>query len=33
MAILTGNATVNEALDLIARKRAGAVAVTDKLGG
>jgi arabinose-5-phosphate isomerase len=32
MAILTGLATVNEALDLIARKRAGAVAVTDKQG-
>jgi arabinose-5-phosphate isomerase len=32
MAILTGSATVNEALDLIARKRAGAVAVTDKQG-
>jgi len=32
MAILTGGATVNEALDLIARKRAGAVAVTDKKG-
>ncbi|MCE0522052.1 MAG: KpsF/GutQ family sugar-phosphate isomerase [Methylacidiphilales bacterium] len=32
MAILSGLATVNEALDLIARKRAGAVAVTDKQG-
>jgi arabinose-5-phosphate isomerase len=32
MAILPGGATVNEALDLIARKRAGAVAVTDKQG-
>src|SRR5476651_2747633 len=32
MAILTGLATVNEALDLIARMRAGAVAVTDKQG-
>jgi arabinose-5-phosphate isomerase len=32
MAILTGNATVNQALDLIAQKRAGAVAVTDKPG-
>jgi arabinose-5-phosphate isomerase len=32
MAILTGLATVNEALDLIARKRAGAIAVTDKQG-
>jgi arabinose-5-phosphate isomerase len=32
MAILTGLATVNEALDLIARKRAGAVAVTDRQG-
>jgi len=32
MAILTGVATVNEALDLIARKRAGAIAVTDKKG-
>jgi len=32
MAILTGIATVNEALALIAQKRAGAVAVTDKLG-
>ena len=32
MAILTGLATVNEALDLIASKRAGAVAVTDKQG-
>ena len=32
MAILTGLATVNEALDLIARRRAGAVAVTDKQG-
>ncbi len=32
MAILTGNATVNQALDLIAQKRAGAVAVTDKQG-
>ena len=30
--ILPGTATVNEALDLIARKRAGAVAVTDKKG-
>ena len=30
MAILPGTATVNEALDLIARKRAGAVAVTGK---
>jgi arabinose-5-phosphate isomerase len=32
MAILTGLATVNEALALIASKRAGAVAVTDKGG-
>jgi arabinose-5-phosphate isomerase len=32
MAILPGEATVNEALDLIAGKRAGAVAVTDKAG-
>jgi arabinose-5-phosphate isomerase len=32
MAILTGVATVNEALALIAKKRAGAVAVTDKAG-
>ena len=32
MAILTGRSTVNEALDLIARRRAGAVAVTDKKG-
>jgi arabinose-5-phosphate isomerase len=32
MAILPGSATVNEALDLIARKRAGAVAVTNKTG-
>ena len=32
MPILTGLATVNEALALIASKRAGAVAVTDKLG-
>ena len=32
MAILTSHATVNEALDLIARKRAGAVAVTDRKG-
>jgi arabinose-5-phosphate isomerase len=32
MAILTGRATVNEALDLIARRRAGAVAVTDQRG-
>jgi arabinose-5-phosphate isomerase len=32
MAILTGTATVNEALDLIARKRAGAVAVIDARG-
>jgi len=30
--ILTGHATVNEALALIAQKRAGAVAVTDKQG-
>jgi len=30
--ILTGHSTVNEALDLIAQKRAGAVAVTDKQG-
>jgi len=32
MAILAGSSTVNEALALIARKRAGAVAVTDKQG-
>lgn len=32
MAILPGHATVNEALNLISRKRAGAVAVTDKKG-
>jgi arabinose-5-phosphate isomerase len=32
MAVLPGHATVNEALDLIARKRAGAVAVVDKKG-
>ncbi len=32
MAILTSVATVNEALNLIARKRAGAIAVTDKQG-
>jgi arabinose-5-phosphate isomerase len=32
MAVLPGNATVNEALDLIAKKRAGAVAVVDKKG-
>ena len=32
MPILTGTATVNEALALIAQKRAGAVAVTDKTG-
>jgi arabinose-5-phosphate isomerase len=30
--ILTGQATVNEALALIAKKRAGAIAVTDKKG-
>ena len=30
--ILTGSATVNEALALIAQKRAGAIAVTDKAG-
>jgi arabinose-5-phosphate isomerase len=30
--ILPGTATVNEALDLIARKRAGAIAVVDKKG-
>jgi arabinose-5-phosphate isomerase len=32
MAVLPGDATVNEALALIAQKRAGAIAVTDKQG-
>jgi arabinose-5-phosphate isomerase len=32
MAVLPGNATVNEALDLIARKRAGAAAIVDSSG-
>jgi arabinose-5-phosphate isomerase len=32
MAVLLGNATVNEALDLIARKRAGAAAIVDSTG-
>ena len=32
MAVLLGSATVNEALELIALKRAGAVAIVDKVG-
>ncbi len=32
MAVLMGNSTVNEALGLIAKKRAGAVAIVDKAG-